>query len=483
MSERRTSASGVISGERRPNVVLIMSDDHAAHAISAYGSRINTTPNLDRIANGGIRFDACCCTNSICTPSRAAILTGTYNHINGVTTLDTPMDNRLETFPKLLQSAGYQTAIIGKWHLGHGPGHDPTGFDFWRVLPGQGHYHNPVMLGPGQQVIERGGYVTDLITDDCLDWIDRRDRDRPFLLLCHHKAPHRVWEPSRAHYTMYDDVEIPEPATMYDDHATRAAVVQAMRMRLLDLDPIIDLKAPVPPGLSEAEELSWRYQRYIKDYLRVVASIDDNVGRMLDHLDADGIADDTIVVYTSDQGFFLGDHGWFDKRLMYEESLRMPLLMRYPRLVPAGSASDELVVNVDLAPTLLELAGVPVPSAMQGVSLAPLLASGGTAPDGWRTAAYYRYWMHRDSSHNVPAHYGVRTRTHKLICYYNDPLGQAGAHGPVDPIEWELFDLVDDPLETTNVIDRHEYRAVAAELRAELDRLQIEFGDAPYPGT
>jgi arylsulfatase A-like enzyme len=253
MSERRTSASGVTEGERRPNMVLIMSDDHAAHAISAYGSRINTTPHLDRIARGGIRFDTCCCTNSICTPSRAAILTGTYNHINGVTTLDTPMDNRLETFPKLLQSAGYQTAIIGKWHLGHGPGHDPTGFDFWRVLPGQGHYHNPVMLGPGQQVIERGGYVTDLITDDCLDWIDRRDRDRPFLLLCHHKAPHRIWEPSRAHYTMYDDVEIPEPATMYDDHATRAAVVQAMRMRLLDLDPIIDLKAPLPAGLSEPE--------------------------------------------------------------------------------------------------------------------------------------------------------------------------------------------------------------------------------------
>jgi arylsulfatase A-like enzyme len=468
---------------RRPNIVLIMSDDHAAHAISAYGSRINVTPNLDRIADGGMRFDACCCTNSICTPSRAAILTGTYNHVNGVTTLDTHMDNRLETFPKLLQAAGYQTALVGKWHLGHGPAHDPTGFDFWRVLPGQGHYHNPVMLGPGQQVIERGGYVTDLITDDCIDWIDQCDRSRPFLLLCHHKAPHRNWEPSRRHFTLYDDVDIPEPHTMFDDHATRAAVVRAMRMRLADLDPIVDLKAPVPSGLSDDEEIHWRYQRYIKDYLRVVASLDDNVGRLLDHLDTEGIADDTIVIYTSDQGFFLGDHGWFDKRLMYEQSLRMPLLVRYPAMVAPGSTCDELVVNVDFAPTLLELAGVEIPPRLQGDSVVPLLASGGAAPEGWRTAAYYRYWMHRDSSHNVPAHYGVRTRTHKLICYYNDPLDQLGAHGPVDPVEWELFDLVADPFETTNVIDRPECADVAAELRAELDRLQAQLGDQPHPAA
>lgn len=210
-------------------------------AISAYGSKINTTPNIDRIADGGGRLDSCFCTNSICTPSRAAILTGTYNHVNQVTTLDTHMDNSLETFPKLLQGAGYQTAMVGKWHLGHGPNHDPTGFDFWRVLPGQGHYHNPVMLGPDSEVIERSGYVTDLITDDWLDWLDGRDADRPFALLCHHKAPHRIWEPSREHFTMYDDVDIPEPETLFDDNASRAAVVQAMKIRLLDLDPIIDL--------------------------------------------------------------------------------------------------------------------------------------------------------------------------------------------------------------------------------------------------
>jgi arylsulfatase A-like enzyme len=370
----------------RPNLLFIMSDDHAAHAISAYSTAtgrpvINRTPNLDRIAEEGMRFDSCFCTNSICTPSRAAILTGTYNHVNGVTTLVTPMDNTLDTFPKRLQAAGYQTAMFGKWHLGHGPEHDPTGFDRWRVLPGQGHYHNPVMLQPrddgrGHTIVERGGYVTDLITDDSLRWLERRDPDRPFALLCHHKAPHRSWEPSREHFSLYDDVDIPEPATLFDDHEGRAEVVQAMRMRIMDLDPVVDLKATVPPGLSEDDEIRWRYQRYIKDYLRTIASIDDNVGRMLDWLDANDLAENTIVVYTSDQGFFLGDHGWFDKRMMYEESVAMPLLVRYPALVEPGSVCDDIALNVDFAPTFLELAGVDVPTEMQGTSLAPLLAGG-----------------------------------------------------------------------------------------------------------
>lgn len=459
----------------RPNFVFVMSDDHAAHAISAYDSRINRTPQLDRIAAAGMRFDSCFCTNSICTPSRAAILTGTYNHVNGVTTLDSLMDNRLETFPKLLKAAGYQTAIVGKWHLGHGPAHDPTGFDHWRVLPGQGHYHNPVLLGPGGAVIERSGYVTDLITDDCLDWLDRRDTSAPFLLMCHHKAPHRPWEPSPAHFTMYDDVEIPEPATMRDDHATRAAAVRAMRMRLLDLDPIIDLKSPVPVGLGEDDEIAWRYQRYIKDYLRVVASIDDNVGRMLDYLDSEGLTSNTVVVYTSDQGFFLGDHGWFDKRLMYEESMAMPLLVRYPAMIAPGSVTDDLVLNVDFAPTLLELAGVERSASMQGRSLVPLLR--GRTPDNWRTSVYYRYWMHGDRPHNVPAHYGVRTHRHKLICYYNDPLGQPGADGPAGGVEWELFDLETDPMEMASVYFDECYAAVRDTLSAELARVQAAVGD------
>ncbi len=476
----RSSLAGVTT---QPNILFIMSDDHAAHAISAYGSRINHTPNLDRIANDGLRLDNCFCTNSICSPSRASILTGTYNHVNGVTTLDTHMDNSLETFPKLLQEAGYQTAMVGKWHLGHGPRHDPTGFDFWRVLPGQGHYHNPVMLGPGQEVIERSGYVTDLITDDCLDWLDERDRDRPFALLCHHKAPHRSWEPSREHFTMYDGIDIPEPETMFDDNASRAAVVQAMKMRLMDLDPIIDLKATVPTGLSEDDEIRWRYQRYIKDYLRTIASVDDNVGRMLDYLDDNGLTDSTIVIYTSDQGFFLGDHGWFDKRLMYEESLRMPFLVRYPERIMPGTSASAMALNVDFAPTLCDLAGVSVPGRMQGTSLVPLFdAASGRAPlpDEWQTSIYYRYWMHRDGAHNVPAHYGVRTERYKLICYYNDPLDQPGANGPSDPIEWELFDLAEDPFEITNVIGDPTYAAVIVELRSELARLQIEVADEPY---
>jgi arylsulfatase A-like enzyme len=472
--------------DRRPNLVFIMSDDHAAHAISAYGSRINHTPHLDRIAEGGMRLDSCFCTNSICTPSRAAVLTGTYNHVNGVTTLYTPMDNTLDTFPKRLQAAGYQTALFGKWHLGHGPDWDPTGFDTWRVLPGQGHYHNPMMIQPrsdgrGHRFVERGGYVTDLITDDSINWMERRDHDRPFALLVHHKAPHRSWEPSPRHFTLYDDVDIPEPDTMWDDHEGRAAVVKAMEMRLMDLDPVIDLKATVPPGLSEQDEIRWRYQRYIKDYLRTIASIDDGVGSLLDWLDANGLAENTIVVYTSDQGFFLGDHGWFDKRMMYEESLAMPFLIRYPELIEAGSTTDAMALNVDFAPTFLELAGVDVPDTVQGTSLRPVLD--GAVPDDWQTSMYYRYWMHRDPNHLVPAHYGVRTHRHKLIGYYNDPLGQPGAFGPVDAPEWELFDLERDPAEMHNAIGDAAYRDVAVELRQELSRLQAAVGDEPHPAA
>ena len=456
-----------------------MSDDHAAHAISAYGSRINSTPNLDRIAEEGIRMDAAFCTNSICAPSRAAILTGTYNHVNGVTTLETPLDNSLWTFPKALRGAGWQTALFGKWHLGHGIDAEPAGFDQWRVLPGQGHYHNPVFIDSEAGIDERGGYVTDLITDDCLDWLDQRDHDKPFALFCHHKAPHRTWEPDAKHFTMYDDLEIPYPDTFRDDLQGRAEVVQAVKMRMLDLDPIIDLKAVVPPGLTLDQEIDWRYQRYIKDYLRVVASIDDNVGRLLDWLEANDLSNDTIVVYTSDQGFFLGDHGWFDKRLMYEESLAMPLLIRYPKRIAEGTSSGEIVVNVDFGPTLLDMCGIESPDHVQGRSFASILDGEDIA--GWPDSMYYRYWMHNDAAHAVPAHYGVRTRTHKLICYYNDPLGEPGAQGPANPVEWELFDLVADPLEVNNLYGTAEVAELTTDLLRELERLQTEVGDAPFP--
>jgi len=462
--------------DARPNILFIMSDDHAAHAMSCYGSRINSTPNLDRLAEGGVRFDNCFCTNSICGPSRAAILTGTYNHVNGMTTLATTLDNRLLTFPKLLRASGYQTAIVGKWHVGHGPEHDPTGFDFWRVLPGQGLYHDPEMIdADGKRVYK--GYVTDIITDVSLDWLKQRDRERPFCLLCHHKAPHRRWEPDEKHANMYDGVDIPEPETFDDDYSNRASAAAAALMRVdRDLNER-DLKQPVPEGLTWEQERSWKYQRYIKDYLRVVASIDDNVGRLLDYLDEEGLAENTLVVYTSDQGFFLGDHGWYDKRFMYEESLRMPFVARFPAEAAPGSVNRDIILNVDFAPLFLDLAGVDKPDEFQGASFRPLLR--GETPADWQDSLYYRYWMHK-AHHNVYAHYGVRTLRYKLIYYYSDALGQAGAVDETHEPEWELFDLEKDPCELNNVYHDPAYADVVTELTDELHRLQERVGDERY---
>ncbi len=480
--------------ENRPNIVFIMTDDHAAQAMSCYGSRINRTPNLDRIADEGMRFDNCFCTNSICTPSRASILTGTHTHINGVTTLATPMDNRLTTFPKLLQENGYQTAVFGKWHLGQGPDHCPAGFDDWAVLPGQGLYHNPefIFKGPGggtKRTVQ--GYVTDLITDMCIDWLEERDSEQPFCLLYHHKAPHREWEPDEKHAHMYLNEDIPEPDTLYDDYSNRAEAAEAAAMRIGTHMRPLDIKCMINYDLPEHELRKWAYQRYIKDYLRVIASVDDNVGRLLDYLDRQGLTENTIVVYTSDQGFFLGEHGWYDKRFMYEESLRMPFVVRYPREITAGEVNDDVITNVDFASTFLDLAGVAVPEEFQGRSFRPLLQ--GRTPDDWEQAMYYRYWMHR-SHHNVAAHYGIRTKRYKLIYYYCDGMNQLGADGEfdvtpamkddavIDPRpEWELFDLEMDPAEIRNVYHEPAYADVVRELKVELHRLQRESGDEPHP--
>jgi arylsulfatase A-like enzyme len=459
----------------RPNFLFIMADDHASHAISAYGSHINKTPGIDRLADGGMRFDNCFCVNAICSPSRAAILTGTYNHVNGVTDLDTHFDGRQSTFPKLLQAAGYQTAIVGKWHLGHGGVHDPTGFNYWDVLPGQGEYHDPELIRwrAGETPDPEGerrvvpGYVTDVITDLSLDWLRNRDPDRPFMLKLHHKAPHRHWEPAARHAHLYEELEVPVPPTFDDDYSYRASAARNARMRIEDDLGLDDLKASVPDGLSPEEAKHWKFQRYIKDYLRCVAAIDENVSRVLDWLDEEGLTRDTVVVYTSDQGFFLGDHGWYDKRFMYEESLRMPFLLRYPREVREGALCTDMVLNVDVAPTFLELAGIPVPAAVQGHSIRPLLHE--VTPADWRTSMYYRYWMHLDAAHEVQAHYGIRTDRYKLIRYEGD------GHGP----EWELFDLREDPLEIHSVHDRAAYASLRAELTDELHRLQAEVGDAP----
>jgi arylsulfatase A-like enzyme len=481
----------------QPNILFIMTDDHAAHSMSCYGSKVNTTPNLDRIAAGGIRMDNCFCTNSICTPSRATILAGTYSHVNGATTLDTPMDNTLPTYPKLLQQAGYQTAIFGKWHLGPGPEHCPTGFDDWAVLPGQGRYFEPRFIvkddnNPGGTPKTVRGYVTDIVTDMSIDWIKNRDESKPFCLMCHHKAPHRWWESDEKHETMYHGEKIPEPETLFDDYSNRAAAAREAMMRVgRDMAPY-DLDHQIPyDDLDENELRRWAYQYYIKKYLRTIASVDDNVGRLLDYLDEAGLAENTLVIYTSDQGFFLGDHGWFDKRFMYEESLRMPFVARMPGVIEPGSVSQDMVLNVDFAQTLLDIAGVDQPEHMQGRSFLPVMQ--GKTPEDWRTGMYYRYWMN-GAHHNTAAHYGIRTQRYKLIYYYYDGCGQAGAvdpkgvtkgqHAPSTVVglepEWELFDLEKDPKELKNVYDDPAYAEIREELTAELHRLQAECGDEPY---
>ena len=411
---------------RRPNILFIMTDDHAAHALSCYGSRINKTPNLDRLAREGMLFRNCFCTNSICAPSRAVILTGKYSHVNGVINNGRRFDGTQQTFPKLLQKAGYQTAMVGKWHLKT----HPTGFDYWNVLPGQGAYHNPVMIEMGERK-KHQGYTTDIITDQAIGFMEKRDKAKPFCLMYHHKAPHRNWQPDEKHAQMYDDADVPEPETFDDDWQNRASAARLSAMSIERHLTKRDLKVPPPEGLEGQALKKWKYQRYIKDYLRCVAAVDDNVGRVLEYLDKEGLTDDTLVVYTSDQGFFLGDHGWFDKRFMYEESLRMPLLVRYPRLVKPGTMSDPMVLNLDFAATFLALAGVPIPGDMQGRSVVPLLR--GEKPADWRTSFYYHYYEY-PGAHSVRRHYGVRTSRHKLIHYYRQD-------------EWELFDLVKDPHE------------------------------------
>ncbi|NOU93984.1 sulfatase-like hydrolase/transferase [Paenibacillus sp. LMG 31456] len=457
----------------RPNIVFIMSDDHAAHALSCYGSRINSTPQIDRIANEGMRFDSCFCTNSICAPSRAAILTGLYNHLNGVKTLGDPLDGRQQTVAKLLQDDGYQTAIVGKWHLGHGGNADPTGFDYWNVLPGQGDYHNPTFIEMGEEKVYEG-YVTDITTELSIDWLNKRDKNKPFFLMCHNKAPHRPWIPDEKHAHMYEDIDIPEPETFNDDYSNRAAAAAAARMRVdRDLSKK-DLKMDPPEGLTSEQLKSWKYQRYIKDYLRCIASIDDNVGLMLDWLEEECIADDTIVIYTSDQGFFLGDHGWFDKRFMYEESLRMPFIIRYPREIKPGSVCGQMALNVDFAPTFLDYAGIPVPTNMQGASLRLLLQ--GVEPESWRKSMYYRYWMHL-GNHYVYSHYGIRTERYKLIYYYGEALGSTGAIDEPKPPEWELFDLHTDPYELISVYHDPSYTDIILSLKEELHELRVQLQD------
>ena len=461
---------------KRPNILFIMSDDHASAALGAYGSWLGKhvrTPNLDRLAKQGMRFTSCCVTNSICTPSRAAILTGQYSHKNGVYTLADPIDPARRHLGHLFQALGYQTALIGKWHLLT----DPTGFYYWNILPGQGVYRDPKLrqMGEKKPREHKGKYSEDVITDLSLDWLKQRDKDKPFLLFTHFKAPHRPWDPADRFLDLYKDQTIPEPPTLQDDLAGRSKAVQGVKMVVGEHMVDRDLELKIPKDLPKEKLRAWAYQHYMKRYLACVAAVDENVGRLLDFLEREGLAEDTIVVYTSDQGFFLGEHGLYDKRLMYEPCLTTPLLVRWPGHTKAGSVSDKMVLNVDHAPTFLDIVGASPQAEMQGRSYKALL-EGKTPPD-WRTSMYYRYWMHLDGSHNVPACYGVRTDRFTLVHYYGKGLGMKGAKDVEQPPEWELFDRQKDPQQLRNVYADPAYAGTVRELRAELDRLRKELGD------
>jgi arylsulfatase A-like enzyme len=486
-----------------PNIVFIMSDDHAYQAISSYDGRLNQTPNIDRLANEGMRFTRSFVTNSICGPSRAVMLTGKYSHINGHIDNQVAFDGGQQTFPKLLQKAGYQTAIVGKWHLKS----EPTGFDYYNILPGQGHYYNPDFIENGERK-RITGYVTDLTTDFAIKWLDERDTEKPFCLLVHHKAPHRNWMPAPEYLNKYDEVDFPLPETFFDDYSTRSASAREQELSIeKDMQMAYDMKVPqlfhkTQPEARQASdanewnlianrmneeqraawnkayqpkndelikaELSgddltvWKYQRYMQDYLSCIASVDDNVGRLMDYLEAQGLAENTIIVYTSDQGFYLGEHGWFDKRFMYEQSLRMPLIVRFPKEINPAVNAEDMVLNLDFAPTFLDYAGVDIPADMQGESMRKVLSS--ETPDDWREAVYYRYYEY-PAVHGVKRHYGIRTDRYKLIHFYYD----------LD--EWEFYDLQEDPREVNNLYNDPAYADLIQNLKKQLAALQEKYED------
>lgn len=467
---------------KRPNIVFIFSDDHAYQAISAYGDprKLIETPSIDRIGSEGMRFNRCLVTNSICGPSRACVLTGKYSHLNGfVNNSNSRFDGSQATFPKLMQAAGYQTAMIGKWHLES----DLTGFDFWQILVGQGIYYNPPMIQNGRK-IKLEGYVTDIITDASINWLKQRDKTKPFVLMCQQKAPHRTWEPPLRLLGKYADRVYPEPATLFDDYRGRGAAERGQDMSIGKTMTAEDLKLTAPKDLSAEQRkvwnryyeprneafrqanltgkalVSWKYQRYMHDYLTCVTAVDEGVGRLLMTLDEEGLAGDTIVIYASDQGFYLGEHGWFDKRWIFEESLRTPLLVRWPGVTQPGAVNTDMVSNLDFAETLLDAAGIAVPAEMQGHSLVPLLR--GSTPDDWRKSFYYQYFEY-PVPHKVMPHYGVVTDRYKLVRFY----------GTKDEY-WELFDLAKDPGELDNRYDQPEYAEIRRDLATELQRLRTE---------
>lgn len=500
--------------QKRPNIIYIMSDDHANKAISAYDSTLIQTPNIDRLADEGMLFTNANVTNSLCAPSRAVMLTGTYSNINGLRENRDRFNGDQLSWVKVLQKNGYYTSIIGKWHLKT----IPQGFDYWDILVGQGHYYNPRFIENGD-TSRVHGYVTDLIMDKALQKLKNRDKSKPFAMLIHNKAPHRSWMPDSAHIDMFDNKNIPLPETFFDDYTTRSAAAKEQDMEVRHMFLSHDLKIqpkyfkedPGPGGAPgqfnapkvwkeqiygrltaqqrkfwdahydsvgrsfqrrnlKGEALAyWKYERYMKDYLRCIASVDDNVGRLLDYLDKAGLTKNTIVVYTSDQGFFLGEHGWFDKRFMYEPSLKIPLIVRYPKEIKAGSKSDKLVLNLDFAPTFVDEAGFKVPKEFQGQSIRPIFKNEAT---DWRKGMYYHYYDYSANSwHAVKKHYGIKTQRYKLIHFYND----------IDA--WELYDLKNDPQELNNLYNFQAYKPVVKNLKKQLKQLQIQYRDTSFKAS
>ena len=468
----------VLTHAARPNILWIFSDDHSYQTIGAYGGRLqslNPTPNIDKLAAEGMRFDRCYVGNSICAPSRATLLTGLHSHLNGKIDNAGPFNHDQQQFQKILRKNGYQTAMVGKIHL---PG-KMQGFDYWEVLPGQGRYVNPNFITEEGKT-QYTGYVTDIITDKALDWLqNKRDPQKPFMLMVHNKAPHREWEPAKRHMNLYADIQIPEPPTLFDDYATRTTaaheqdmtIAKTMRMKE-DLKVGPEYATPDSQYLRRNEWFAannpagddltrWKYQIYMKDFLRCVKAVDENVGRLLDYLEESGLDENTIVMYSSDQGFYMGEHGWFDKRFMYEESFRTPLIVCWPNVVKPGSVNTDLVQNIDFAETFLDIAGAPIPESMQGRSIVPLLR--GTTPADWRKSLYYHYYEY-PAVHSVRRHEGVFDGRCKLIRFY----GMDVPNGA----EWELFDIQTDPAELKNIYTDPAQKDRIATLEKELQRLK-----------
>ncbi len=492
---------------QKPNIIFIMSDDHAYQAISAYSNKLIETPNIDRIANEGIKFNNACVTNSICAPSRAVILTGKHSHLNGKIDNQREFDTTQTTFPQLFQKAGYRTAMFGKLHFGN----NPKGVDDFMILPGQGNYINPDFItNNGDTTIE--GYVTDIITDLAIEWLDDKSNSQnPFMMMYMHKAPHRPWWPRPDKFKEFTQKKFPEPETLFDNYENRGTAAKTAEMNILNhmqyghdmkimpetikemgsVEPIVPINVkedfwgpysranesqralydPILktindefkvkwPMMNDEEKMRWKYQRYMQDYLACISSVDDNIGRLLNYLEENNLDENTIIVYTSDQGFYLGEHGWFDKRFIYDESFKTPLLIRWPNVIEAGTSCDEMVQNLDFAQTLLEAAGITTPSDMQGESLVPLLKG---ENEKWKRDAVYYHYYEYPGIHMVKRHYGIVTQDYKLVHFYND----------VD--EWELYDRKTDPQEMKNRINDLNYQDVVNELKVKLAELQIKY--------